>query len=607
MEKENFFTKLRRVATSTEGETARLKACMEKPAAVRSASSQDGSARLVLKEMQYDAQKMKEKVHQQLKELHVSSESFEETLDACEGLCEITKQQVTDLEMYLEQYGYKPYNSVEKLQSQQDKKKKQSKENVTPEPSPETTKDCHSTEEKIPSTPPKDPSSAPPVDPNKTPQLADFGLSQWTIDRLAHVGLNGNPQDMKTVNFTGYQYGSIPSAIPSYMYPSTPQQYQKHLQLTPFTNRTILVTPGMFGSRSIPTETPQQFIDTKSYLLDSPVPPVLLSTKKVKPMTSDLRVTSRRDADMASPEPEPPTVTAWAEYVPLPAPPTQLHAPPDSADVTPPMPPCLATQATQVPMPAEPARLTERFNSAPTLPCEPVQLYQQFSANEMPTEPVQLAEKFGSENNIQPEPQFLQVSGAGNGQPSQTTTPKGHQRLAALAGEPEMPQTPELTMTYQRFVDIKPVSVEPAPQLPADSIPEPHVYDSHGDVPRTPVLQSAFNETQATKPSQATKPNQTSAVNCVDCSIAPVTDAEFGQVADYLQRLFPIDVINQKLADINAMLSQKQDGSFLSEKDMQALSLGSKTKAFALLLAKLRRLTMGKKPGSGEPVFYVIK
>ena len=62
MEKENFFTKFRRVATSTESETARLKMCMEKPAAVRTVSNhQEGgsSARLVLKEMQVDAQKMK--------------------------------------------------------------------------------------------------------------------------------------------------------------------------------------------------------------------------------------------------------------------------------------------------------------------------------------------------------------------------------------------------------------------------------------------------------------------------------------------------------------------------------------------------------------------
>ncbi|XP_022082063.1 formin-like protein 6 [Acanthaster planci] len=638
MEKENFFTKLRRVATSTESETTRLKMCMEKPAAVRTASSsnyhhgQEGSlasSRLVLKEMQFDAQKMKEKVNQQLKELSTSSDSFEEIVDACQGLCEVTQQQLTDLETHLAQYGYKKYHRKETQHVQQGKTQKQDKENTAPETHPETVKDTSSTEEKIPSTPTKVPSSAPPVDPNKTPQLADFGISQWTIDRLAHVGLNGTPQDLKTGGFPGSQYGSVTSAIPSHVYPSTPQQQsQKPWQRTPFTNRTILVTPGLFGDQTIPTETPQQFIDSKSYLLDSPVPPVLMSTQKSWPITSDLRVTSRRNNDVISPEPEPPTVTMWAEHIPLPAPPTQLHVPPNSADTTPPMPLCLASQATQAPMPAEPACLVDRFTSEPLLPCEPVQLYHQFSTNKMPTEPiqltekfarpseppaepVQLAERFGSEFHLPQEPQVLNGSllpaGSGGGQPSQPATPKGHQRLATLAMEHEMPQTPELTVTHQRFLEIKPTSGEPVSQPPrvsADSIPFPTLSNSHDDVPKPPVLQSMYSENQVTK--AGLEAQQTSVANGSKYSVTPVTDAEFGQVADYLQRLFPLDVINQKVADINAMLAQNKGVSFLNEADMQGLQLGSKTRAFSLLLAKLRRLSMGKKPDSGEMVFYVI-
>ena len=63
MEKENFFTKLRRVATSTVNETASLKTCMERPVAMRTSNSKSNgevsSAKLVLKEMRFDAQKMK--------------------------------------------------------------------------------------------------------------------------------------------------------------------------------------------------------------------------------------------------------------------------------------------------------------------------------------------------------------------------------------------------------------------------------------------------------------------------------------------------------------------------------------------------------------------
>ena len=58
-------------------------------------------------------------------------------------------------------------------------------------------------------------------------------------------------------------------------------------------------------------------LDTKSYLQDSPVPPILMSSvKEAKPTTSDLRVTSRRGMETASPEPEAPTVTAWAKVRP---------------------------------------------------------------------------------------------------------------------------------------------------------------------------------------------------------------------------------------------------------------------------------------------------
>ena len=60
-----------------------------------------------------------EQVSQQLQDFHSSAESFEEIVDACEGLCDITKQQMEELEGYLEQYGYKKYNGVETQQPKQ--------------------------------------------------------------------------------------------------------------------------------------------------------------------------------------------------------------------------------------------------------------------------------------------------------------------------------------------------------------------------------------------------------------------------------------------------------------------------------------------------------
>ena len=54
--------------------------------------------------------------------------------------------------------------------------------------------------------------------------------------------------------------------------------------------------------------------DTKSYLVDSPIPPVLMSSiKKSIPTTSDLRVSSRRDMEVGSESSVPIKFTAWSE------------------------------------------------------------------------------------------------------------------------------------------------------------------------------------------------------------------------------------------------------------------------------------------------------
>ncbi|XP_071801437.1 uncharacterized protein [Asterias amurensis] len=621
MEKENFFTKLRRVATSTVNETASLQTCMERPVAMRTSNSKSNgevsSAKLVLKEMRFDAQKMKEQVSQQLQDFHSSAESFEEIVDACEGLCDITKQQMEELEGYLEQYGYKKYNGVETQQPKQENKKtkNQEKENVAPEPtSPVAKENSKMSTDSVLCTPPRAQSAAPPVDPNRTPQLADFGISQWTMDRMSNLGLHdANNQDLKMTDFAAPQ---APSAIPNYMYPTTtPQHTQKPGMRTPFTNRTILVTPGMFGNQVIPTETPTQFIDTKSYLVDSPIPPVLMSSiKKSIPTTSDLRVSSRRDMEVGSESSVPIKFTAWSEYSSLPAPPFQHLAPSLPAEVTPPMPECLTKPFTQAPMPSEPTRLAEKFTTAPTLPSEPVQLAQKFSINAMPSEPMSLVDKFVHRGDLPQEPKLLRQQfdlesrmttapsfGPVAGLPSHPITPK-HQRLNTLADKEEMPQTPELTMTYQRFVDVNAYTSGVKSHIPAAPIEGAPQVPSND--PQPPVLQSSYQQDHVQSPLM---PRETPNKKSLGYTIPPVTEVEFSQVLPYLQRLIPMEVFNQHLELLNVILAEKQDASFISEVEMQMLQLGKKTKSFTLLLAKLKRLYLGKKPGSTEPVYYIPK
>lgn len=63
MDTESFFTKLRRLGTTVESETARLEENMKKPIGLRSSGSgrSSRSSNLILKEMQHEAKNVKVK------------------------------------------------------------------------------------------------------------------------------------------------------------------------------------------------------------------------------------------------------------------------------------------------------------------------------------------------------------------------------------------------------------------------------------------------------------------------------------------------------------------------------------------------------------------
>ncbi|XP_072033269.1 uncharacterized protein [Amphiura filiformis] len=443
MERESFWTKLRRLGTTVENETARLEENMKKPIGLRSSGKSNRKpSQLIFKEMRQEAQNVKKDAQQTLHTMKSESQDFQTILKAVKSLFEVQKIQIQEYEDYLEQYGYVPYKEYQRQQQQANKQtsskkaKANDKENIPQELKSDDDVLTGGKNEAVSAvvlqerndvlaTPPKTNQQESDTDKeagSKTPQLSDFGLSQATMDRLAM---------MKMPKSTTYTAGQPGVAAVSARMQATPVRSDRTFNITnapfppmttplnqpdiPFSMDTVRVTPGIFGNRYIPSNTPEHFIDKalpNPDMEDSPVPPILSTVKKwpksshmalPPPPTFDDDINGRT----TTPDlPEPPEMTvAWSEFIHVPAAAPQFQPNPScTSDVTPPMPVFQTCTLPASTMPAAPTRLATKYESN-TMPEAPVQLASQVQHGaEMPSRPVLLADKLGIATIMPQEP-----------------------------------------------------------------------------------------------------------------------------------------------------------------------------------------------------------
>ncbi|XP_071506764.1 uncharacterized protein [Diadema antillarum] len=615
MESSGVFDKLRRIARTVQNESKLAQERMSRPASLRSSGD---SARPVLRRMQADAYKLKVGAMNAYSSLTPAGE-FSDLLEACSQLCDAYQTKVNKLEDYLFQYGYKAQPSAKGSQGKKttagDKCKTSSVVQLESKQSP----DLEDIKENIPNTPPKNQELAASIQEAKggTPRLEDYGLSRATMEMLSRNKLQGPPGSRPTSALGGDSGGDIPLNSTytkreplSSVTPMRPSSQPGSCPFTPLgvttTPARVTVTPGLFGGSELPNETPTQFIDMVAQRPGKPSVDVKGPAAKSLQFTTSTRTASssssildafpshlsENNAQFGTP-PAPELTARWA-FTSVTMTPSQPECIPGArGDPSMPKMPVFDNQRPNMDTPPTPEMTTRwesRSNSA--MPQAPERLTTQVP-HVLMEEPVRLTTRLP--NHTPEEPQRL-TSCSSEAPPSADaapTTPPGLGRSKAFDFSKflsdDMPKTPELTMSYSRYVDpsSKPTKLTSEPTMPAVS--------QKSSLSHEPV------------PSLESKMEVSNHISCP--TLSSVVQGEFQGQSDYMRRILPLELINHTVTRINAVLREKAmqgQGVFLTDADVQQLDLGPKSKAMLLLLIKLQRLTTSKIPGTLEAAYYPV-
>ncbi|XP_072178117.1 uncharacterized protein [Diadema setosum] len=634
MESTGVFDKLRRIAKTVQNESALAQERMSRPASLRSSGD---SARPVLRRMQADAYKLKCDSQQQLSGLNPAGE-ISELLEACSQLCGAYQTKVNELEDYLFQYGYKAQPCAKGPGSQGKKATAGDKCQTTTvvQPDDNQSPNLEEIKENVPNTPPKNQELATSIQEAKggTPRLEDYGLSRATMEMLSRNKLQGLPGSRPT-SALGDSGGDIPlNSTYTKREPLasvTPMRSSSQPGSCPFTPlgvtttpARVTVTPGLFGGSELPNETPTQFIGSHKFCCDDAFLLFVFLTDMVGqrpgkpsvevkgPATKSLQFTSstrtasssssildafpshltENNAQFGTP-PAPELTARWAFTSVMMTPGQPECVPRSQGDPSMPKMPAFDNQRPNVDTPPTPEMTTRwesRSNSA--MPQAPERLTTQVP-HVLMEEPVRLTTRLP--NHTPEEPQRL-TSCSSEAPPSADAapaTPPGLGRSKAFDFSrflsDDMPKTPELTMSYSRYVDpsSKPTKLTSEPTLTA--------------VPQKSSLSH--------KPVHSLE-SKMEVSNHVSCpTLSSVVQGEFQGQSDYMRRILPLELINHTVTRINAVLREKAmqgQGVFLTDTDVQQLDLGPKSKAMLLLLIKLQRLTTSKIPGTLEAAYYPV-
>eukprot|EP00057_Strongylocentrotus_purpuratus_P002132 XP_003723898.1 PREDICTED: actin cytoskeleton-regulatory complex protein PAN1 [Strongylocentrotus purpuratus] len=467
-----------------------------------------------------------------------------------------------------------------------------------------------------PTTPAKKPDVVLPVA-GGTPKLEDFGLSSNFLDSVSKNKLRNqhrveSTQEGTHLNST-YNKRQMEMAQTTMFAPSQASTCPfTPVGVTTTPSARVTVTPGMFGGSELPDETPTKFIDLNSAMPRSHAAPeddfggsqgakksLHYEPSSKKGTASFLDSIS---SDLAENEdqfgtPQPPELTARWEFTSIQAPlPSQPEftmssdKPPNKLDMF----PSLGYQTDTPPTPEMTAKWNIRTTSKapgslppaepPFVMEEPIRLTSH-EPKQTPEEPQRLyVEK--------PAPSLQDMPETPPGLPGKLGDSKsfGFSRFMA----DEMPKTPELTVSYPRYVDpsTKPANV---PKPVVDSIPQKPSASLHSGIPRMVKVEES-------NPSHSTKP--------VDISyVAMVTDEEFSKQSAHMRRILPLNLVNETVSCINTILNIKHkqgEGVYLTDEDVQVISLGPKSKAMLLFFITVKRLSSGKRPGTSEVAYFPV-
>lgn len=622
MEGENVFSQLRRIARTVENESALARDRMSRSTALRASGD---TARPVLRRMQCDAHTIRVSATEKMSALPPSAE-FGTLLESCSQLCDAYRSKVNVLESYLQQYGYQPLANPKGI----GKKAPVTKETMPPneEISPSSALKAEEMKENIPegrpSTPPKNPDLAP-AQKGGTPRLEDFGLSRDFLEQRARDKLRTQQEARQTSAQEGARLNSIYNRREMEM-SYTPLHSSSQAANCPFTPigatttpSRVTVTPGMFGGTELPTETPTQFIDIANERPSGQAKrasnqmgsfgPKSLHFAPGSSMPGGSSILDAIPNHLASETfggfgtPSPPQLTARWKFTSISVPPPKQPDPPLAQEAMgnpPHLPekPSMSYQRPNVDTPPTP-EMTTRWDSRSisAMPKAPDHL----TTPHVPMEaPVRLITREPKQTPEEPQ-RLLSSSAAPTLQDAPETPPGlsgkfGNSKAFQFSILDDLPQTPELTMSYTRYVDpsTKPTNLQR----------EVHVVPA-AEVPQKQMYSLGCSPPEKMEPPKA----PTSSTYTSYPSIREVSEAEFESQSDYIRQILPLSLVNKTVIRMNALLQDKAragEGCYLTDADIQVLELGAKSKAMLLFLIKARCLTNRKVPGSNSPAYHPV-
>nr|XP_054753306.1 proteoglycan 4-like [Lytechinus pictus] len=445
-----------------------------------------------------------------------------------------------------------------------------------------------------------------------TPKLEDFGLSSNFLENISkknlhnqqrHAAMQGSTQLSSTYNSKQMERARSPVGAPTQANacPFTP------IGVTTTPSARVTVTPGIFGGNEFPEETPTKFIDMACDLprghagQDNESSGYQGAKKSLQYKTSnkngaasvlDSIPSNLTENDDQFGTPQPPELTArWdftSNQAPIPSQPEFTMA----SDKPPNKPDMFANLGHQTDTPPTP-EMTAKWNIRTTskafgdlAPSEPSFIME---------EPVRLTSHEPKQTPEEPQRLYTEKP-----QPSLDDMPETPPGLSGKLGDSksfdlsrfmadEMPKTPELTMSYTRYVDPRTQPAKVSKSV-VDTIPERPSGHNHAVKVEEPIH------------SQYPEPEDIAFV-------AMVMDDEFSKQSSHMKRILPLTLVNETISCINTILNIKHkrgDGVYLTDEDVQMLSLGPKSKAMLLFLITIKRLLSEKPPGTSEVVYYPV-
>ncbi|XP_077865059.1 uncharacterized protein LOC100368675 [Saccoglossus kowalevskii] len=626
---ENLFARLRRIAIDVKKQSVELQAIIEKPCSERDSSNV--SAELTLRDMLKEVKNINNDLRCKIIELRDDEVSFDNILAASKVMYHYLQNNYHQTESFLHQYGYKQRKKSEPRNKSQVEDSEEDKENEKPSAQSQIHKnsvvEVHQ-ETKVFQTPPR--SQIPEKDELCTPKLEDFGLSRTTLTQLARMKnpdlrspVNDNsdvharihnddnapmslPLDDTTVTISDcppivtasnvhhetqricgtprnqilkedklstpkledfgfsrealdlisgkevpavYNTPAMTSHVnvvnhdmqqqPRFYTDVDQHQYTQHKPPDDLEHSGILMTPGLWGGKHTPTETPEPSQRGHSNNLDSHkellmLTPGLLKISGVKRGKDKMKSKSALGKLSAKP----------------------------SNDVESPVPPVFMTPG------------MKQIKGKQTLPQYPLQ--STINKEEYRVTPTA------------PELQSYAIS-------APTRTPSPFMMTTVEAEDVPEPEAPEITTWIQ-----------PLPQEP-----ERLVRESTCDL-EPPKLLSFIVTNDHHNTKACTRIPQSIAVGKHKTQtdgryISPITQQEYAQINDYLQRILTLQQCNEVVSKINALASSNGSGGhYIRSRELDLLNLGPHTNVLVLLLVRLQRIHMEKKTPTGESAYYIL-